>query len=410
MFFSKLYNLLSIGVLPTHNDREKRRIEAINLFNILCASVSACYALFFIYEDENYRSVPVLLSATFFFTIISVLQKKQYYNHAIVLLNINCGLIATVMSFLHGWWSGFPLSFLVTPLMIAVFQDLRQNWITVWVFLYYGAMLLFTYALHFFGLEYTNSNAEIMFPVNFLVILGLIFVLSFYLWRIYEDYSRQVEHTNNELLGRNEEMTQKNKSIEELVGMLHDKVKNNLQTLYLFSEMDRFAKIDVSTDMYMRLSRSRIKVMDICYQLEYEFNLPLNRWLKRFLTLYPPYLQSQHNDILQKNTLYTYDLKHTHLVFLPRKRFETMMLLFNELCNFLVQQAATPIGEVVHIYTAQDDSDSNQFVIGLSMQKYAQTPVFNTFFLRFVKEQQVELLTEFEGKTKFLKVELRFSL
>jgi hypothetical protein len=406
MFNARLLSLIETGVRSHHTDRERRRIEAINLFNILCASIGALYALFFLWQGADIRSVPGLIFAVLSFTLISFLQHRQHHNIAIILLNINCGLAATLMTYIHGWWSGFPLCFLVTPLMIAVFQDLKRNWVTFGVGFYYFTMICFSYALHYFGYEMVCTNAEVIFPINFVAVLLLILALSFYLWRIYDDYSQQVDNTNAALIQKNEELEFKNQDIQGLVGMLHDKVKNNLQTLYLFGEMDRFAKLDIPTDLYMRLSRSRIKVIDICYQLEYELEMPPKRWLKRFLRQYPKYLEQHFGDFLLPGTVFSADLKDTHYLRLSRKRFETTMLLFNELCNFIIHQANEKIGENIHIQTVKCDKNEDEFVLGFSIKNYPHKPMFNPFFMRFLKEQKVKLHTVYDENSRFLSINM----
>ena len=406
MFSSFLSAIIGLGVQNGQDPRVRRRIEVINIFNIVCAFAGICYASAFLFEHDHSYSVLILFFATGSFSAISYLQHLGRYSFAGSLLHTNCGVAALLMSFLHGWQSGFSLCYLATPLMIAAFQDLRNVKRTLFLVVYYSTMLLVAYLFHYFGVEANHDHTESLFLINLLFVLGLNSVLAFYLWRIYDDYSQQLDIQNLGLSRANETLLQTNLQVETLVSQLHDKVKNNLQTFVLFAEIDKLSHTPMQTADYVKLTLSRFKVVDICYSIEFEHKLPKQTWFKHFGFYYIRYLYSHFPLQLPKNTPVNFQIKHTDTLVFSRKRFDATMLLINELLFHVINPLTAPLTGKITIYTYQ--IAGNKYCLGVNITNYPFLPAFSPFFIRFATLQKLNLFINYNEKSKHLLLEILF--
>ncbi len=408
MFSHYFLKFVCIGVEPYHDPRERRRIEVINIFNTLCATIGACYAILFMIESEHYYSTLILSFAAISFSLISVLQWKNKYTIARILLNINCGSAALLMSYLHGWESGFPLCFLAVPMMIVTFQDIRNKKVTFLLVAYYLGMLSLAYLMHYFSIELPCEHGEIMFPINFIIVFILNSVLAYYLWKIYDDYGQQVDSKNIELSIKNDALEQTNDKIKDLVSLLHDKVKNNLQTLLLFGEMDSLAKLNLCDNDHIRLSTTRVKVMDFCYCLEFEQSLPQTEHFQRFIVDYIFYLKTIYADKLENNLAGNLLIEDADRVLLSRKRFDAIMLLINELWFYILTPLSQKLNGSIDIKSHK--GKGKQYFFSIAITDYPFSPVFSDIFLRFVRAQHVDLKLEYCEITRLLAMNLVFDV
>ncbi len=408
MFISYFLKFVDIGVQAYHDPRERRRIEVINVFNALCATIGVSYAVSFTIESEHYYSSLILSFVAISFSLISFLQWKNEHKLARLLLNLNCGVSATLMSYLHGWDSGFPLCFLASPMMIVTFQDIRNKSVAFLLVIYYLTMVSVAYLLHYFHLEYLCEHKETMFPVNFISVFVLNGVLAYYLWKIYDDYGQQVDSKNMELSIKNDALEQTNDKIKDLVSLLHDKVKNNLQTLLLFSEMDNLAKLNLNSNDHIRLSTTRVKVMDFCYCLEFEQSVAQTEYFQRFMVDYTFYLKTAYCDKLEKNLAGDLLIGDADKVMLPRKRFDAIMLLINELWFYILTPLSQKLNKSIDIKGKK--GKEKKYIISISIADYPFTPIFSDIFLRFVRTQQVDLKTEYDETSRKLAINLKFDV
>ncbi len=381
-----MFNLIDkislLGVTPCQDTREQNRITIMNLFFGFCGLVAVAFAL---YLESIIQQLIFVLTAIAFFSVL-ILHHYKYYHGALFLGVLSTGGAVAFMCAFQDYHSGFYLYFLTSPLMILSFYSMRRKAVLFSMIVYYGLLTALTYLFHIYGDQDAGISHEedpIMFPINVIVAILLIVLLSYNFWKTNVAYAKHTELQNRIL-------EEKNRENEKLLSELNDKVKNNLQNMRILSDADVMYNQAYSSSDLLLVYRSRIKTMDICFQMIYEDKIASNLWFRYFFENYCTFMQK--TTIAHHNS--TWITKHDIQEHSPimRKRFDSIALLFNELCFQIMQ----PFKDETRIYNISislvaDIQPAPTVTITISIDDVDSLPVLSRITYQLSKLQRIAL-------------------
>ena len=262
----------------------------------------------------------------------------QHYRRALWLHFFLSGSPSLIFSIFFGFDAGFYLYILAAPISVLLFVDMRNKRDLYGASVYYVLVFLAAIAVHFFEYEMNLANISsiylliinFIFTAIFICVLGLTFV------RLNESFFDSLKASNlvlaeqrNEIAAVNTHLVGKNEEISDLVGVLNDKVKNNLQIIALFTELDMLNLPTTNANNLLLLQKSRVKVLDLCYALIFEQKAAPDTWFDVVVTNYYDFFRQHYALQIGENANFDLIIP-TNAPTINRKKFEMVLLMLNE--------------------------------------------------------------------------------
>ena len=309
--------------------------------NVLYAYVTAMVFLFILITlAVNYTAITFGTCIAFMFlaTCVIYANHTQHYRRALWLHFFLSGSPALIFSIFFGFDAGFYLYVLAAPISILLFVDIRNKRDLYGASVYYVLIFLAAAAARFFGYEMKFAAIpsiylliiNFAFTAIFICVLGLTFV------RLNESFFDSLKASNlvlaeqrNEIAEANAHLVEKNEEISDLAGVLNDKVKNNLQIIALFTELDMLNLPTKDVNNLLLLQKSRVKVLDLCYALIFEQKALPETWFDVVVTNYYGFLKQHYALQISENANFDLIIP-TNTPAINRKKFEMVLLMLNE--------------------------------------------------------------------------------
>jgi mRNA-degrading endonuclease RelE of RelBE toxin-antitoxin system len=377
-----MFNLIDrislLGVTPTQDARERNRITIMNLFFGFCSLVAL---IFIAYLDIRLQQLLFSFTAVIFLSILP-LHHYGHYRTALSLGVLSTGGAVSLMSVFQPYHNGFYLYFFTTPLMILSFYSMRRKIVLFSMITFYGLLNIATYIYHTYTEVSIYESDSLIFPINIVTTILIIVLLSYNFWRTNIAYAKHTEIQNTIL----EEKIVEN---EKLLSDLNDKVKNNLQNMSILSEADVLLGQKHSREGLLQLYRSRIKTMDICFQIVYEKHIPQNQWLMHLFESYCAFVQQTAKSKIAFTT--SFEKQHNKI---QRKRFDGIALLLNELCFQIMQPFSKDLRIYnIHIALNAESEPRNTIIVTIEIHNMDALPVLNPLIYQLAAVQRVKLST-----------------
>jgi hypothetical protein len=361
---SKWYRwLANAGVTADSDMRTTLRMRTLNGVYVFCACFSLLYAFVALLQLH--------FLAMFFSMIMAGLCLSVPFLHhyqqprAVIIIHLLVSGVGLLMcSILLGFYSGFPLMLLCSPLSVLVFFGVSNSRAAAAALTFYMSLFTIASILNNSKLDRQDlPHPEFFFLVNAILTAVISLMLARHFAQANDAYANELKeknelmaHKNKEILQTNETLLQSNEKIKGLVTELNDKVKNNLQVMTVFAQIDSFEKPTNDLDLWIKLSASRLRVLDISYQMMFAQNTPSEEWLPVFLTKYFVFINK--NYIPRTNTASTFAVLQNMDLHLSSKQFDALMLLFNELYFQIVIGLTTPAKLAISLEVMQEAANS----------------------------------------------------
>jgi hypothetical protein len=356
------------------------------------------------------KSSSVTLAASFISMLMaSVLiygNHRQYYRTALWLHFILSGSPALIFSYLMGFEAGFYLYILVTPISILLFVDTKQKKDVYGACVYYSMMFVIALLLHFKGYEMNVSTLPPIYLliINFVFTAIFITVLALTFVRLNEAYFDALKANNivleaqrNEIEAANTNLIEKNEEISGLVSVLNDKVKNNLQIIAFFTELDLLHLPTNNANDLLLLQKSRVKILDICYALIFEQQLSSDAWFTVAITKYYDFFKKHYAKKIHKNA--NFDLiipENTPAI--NRKKFEMMLLMLNE-WHFSWLIALDAPTEIDLVFTLMLTENAKQpFYLTIKIAGHHVKHYINNPKIKRLKQTTIQIQTTYDAE------------
>ncbi len=348
---------------------------------------------------------------------VIVFNNYQYYRIAVVMHFLLSGLPMLIFSLFFGLENGFFLYILAFPASMATFIDMENKQSILLTSTYYLLLLIIVCGLFHFNLDnilhFTKSSYVLYINITFTLIVIFILVYNFYLTNT--AYQKEIEQKNedlqtskNEIEATNIILTHKNKEIEELVSELNDKVKNNLQIISFFTDFDSLNPPTNDIIALLLLQKSRIKVLNLSYQLIFEDHISDDSWFSVFLKRYYSFIQVNYAKKIPNFTVSSITITKKPLI--SKKRFEALMLILNE-WNFRVLDRLPESSEVeisVNIDEAQN-AELHKYSLIVHLKGHVlMEAVVDDGLLRLSRARQINMESSFNPATKTHQLQLLF--
>ena len=365
--------ICTAGTYEAQNTWHRNRLQTMNTVYAYVTLMVAIFTCFAMWVDGG---TNMFITAMGFISLSSGLiyaNHRKYYRTALWLHFLLSGMPALVCSFLIEFGAGFYFYLFTAPISILLFVD-RSNKIDRYgAILYYTLMFILALWFHLGNYELRVTDVpnlyflviNFIFTTIFIAILGLTFV------RLNEahvieskDKNKILERQRNEIIFANTNLIEKNEEIGGLVKVLNDKVKNNLQIIGFFTELDALAPpTDIIANLFL-LQKSRVKVLDIAYAMIFEEKIVPAKRFAVFFDRYYTFIKTNYKTKIAPSASIDLILP-PNLPDLDRKRFEMILLLINEwhfgLLNAL--ESPTELHFIVNMILNENDNKAFHLTI-----------------------------------------------
>ncbi|MEY4925639.1 MAG: hypothetical protein RI894_75 [Bacteroidota bacterium] len=400
----------------------QRRLSMLNLIYLNIMMMTLIFMGVSIYMQQGILNYLMCLSCTAMAGGIILFNHYQYYRTSIALHFLLSGLPMLFFTAFFGIENGFYLYILAFPASMVTFIDMDDKKAIAITSTYYFLLLLAIFILtelRFTDIVYYPKNNYILF-INIIFTLIVIFILVYNFYRTNTSYQKEIEQKNQDLqVGKDEIeakniiLTQKNAEIEGLVSELNDKVKNNLQIISFFTDFDSLNPPTRDIVALLLLQKSRIKVLNISYQLIFEDNITDCNWFAIFLTRYYSFIKANYTKKVASFSVSDIALMKNPLI--SKKRFEALMLLVNE-WNFRALDKLVETAEI-ELFIAISEFGNGEFennapyshCLTLQLKGHSATEaIVDNGLQRLSRARQINMETTFNAETNIHQLELLF--
>ncbi len=414
-FWKRLWHA---GCVEGQNYRTQMRLQTMNFIYLNVALMTFTFVVWAFTNDDITNVVLSLVSFGLSLGVV-LLNHLHLYRPATILHLLLSGLPALIFSVLLGFYNGFYLYVLVAPISMMTFIDMDNKVELTTTSIYYGLLFLVAFVLHRQGytdLSNIHQNDYILFT-NFVFNAIFIFILAYNFYQTNKLYREEIEAKNktleqqrDEIAVANEVLIEKNAEISDLVEVLNDKVKNNLQIMSLFTDLDSLNPPTTRINSLFRLHKSRIRVLNLSYKIIFEDKTPQSDWFSVFLENYYTFLRNAYSKRINPNS--NIDVLTENAISVPRKRFETLMILLNE-WHFRALESLpidSQIDIVVMINKMETEIESKHtHIFALKIGGHtSQEPIIDASLKRLAHLRQIDMTSTYNQDTNIHQLELLF--